>query len=86
MKTQEQKRETFRKGVGVYTCLECGRETRGSKDAFGVEMCRWCYEEASEENSYNDGVITKEQYENRIKEIEEDRSHNQKGGKFLDVE
>jgi len=86
MTMREQKRESFRNGMGVYTCSECGRETRGSKDSFSVEMCRWCYEEAGYDNALSDGAITKEEYDDYIREIEEDRSHNQKGGRFLKLE
>ena len=78
-KQREQKRETFQQGADVFTCLNCGKETRGSRDSYSVRVCRWCYQEEGYENAYSDGTISKDEYEAKIKEIEEDRAKNQVG-------
>lgn len=45
----------FNKGSGVYTCRICGKSTRETGEGEGeLELCRKCYIEAGQENTYLD--------------------------------
>lgn len=47
---------------GAYTCACCGKKTRETgHDESSVDLCAFCYREAGEVNSYNDGNSTEEQ-------------------------
>ena len=74
------RREVFQKGYGAYSCRLCERQTRGSGDAVGVELCRWCFEESGTQNAYFDGAVSLEYYQAEVRRIETDRARNQKGG------
>lgn len=46
----------FMQGVGVYVCSSCGRKTRETgEDESSVELCAYCYLEATLENELSDG-------------------------------
>ena len=48
--------QRFKAGSGVYTCRDCGKDTRATgQGEEGVELCRHCYEDAGMENEHNDG-------------------------------
>lgn len=45
----------FQKGSGVYTCINCGKQTRETGDGeSSVEMCAACYELGGMENMHSD--------------------------------
>lgn len=45
----------FRKGSGVYTCGNCGKQTRETGDGeSSVELCKQCYFEGGQENAHTD--------------------------------
>ena len=51
---------------GTYICDSCGKLTRETgQDESSVQLCRLCYEEALLFNELQDGIITKEEYEDR---------------------
>ena len=60
----------FQKGSGVYICECCGKKTRetGLGESH-VELCAYCYEVAGWENSFSDGIITQEQFKDKIKNL-----------------
>lgn len=62
----------FAKGSGVYQCMGCGRSTRetGGGEA-DLGLCRQCLEQDYALNALNDGEITKDEYDERLVEIEE---------------
>jgi ribosomal protein S14 len=61
--------DKFRRG-GVITCLVCGRKTRETgKDETNLEMCRFCIRENEWLNSFSDGEITEEEYNEELAKI-----------------
>lgn len=54
----------FSRGSGVYTCSDCGKQTRdtGAGEA-PLGLCKTCMQIAELYNSFQDGEITLEEYE-----------------------
>jgi hypothetical protein len=51
-------------GGGAYVCNMCDHRTRNTdKEAAGCNLCKICYEDCLNENSYSDGNITKAEYD-----------------------
>lgn len=48
----------FRRGQGVFPCDCCGRQTRGTIDTIGIDMCAQCYDLAGDDNMHNDDGTT----------------------------
>lgn len=57
----------MQKGSGIYTCEECGKNTRetGNGESF-VRFCRKCYEIGGLENSLSDGTITQDEFDTYV--------------------
>lgn len=59
-----------RKG-GVIKCLVCGKDTRDTgHDEGSLEMCKWCIRKNEVLNSFSDGTITEEEYNDAIAKLE----------------
>jgi len=58
---------------GKFKCAACGRMTRNTGDNASVGLCPLCYEECEIENEYADMRITKEEYEEKMVDLEKRR-------------
>ena len=60
----------FRKGLGVYTCSCCGKQTRetGKSESFNG-LCAYCLEEGEWENALSDGDISEEQFDKIVEDL-----------------
>ena len=61
------KNSRFQRGSGCFTCNDCGKQTRstGRGDNENVGLCVTCYDRAGDFNSYQDGLITREEFNKR---------------------
>lgn len=64
------KHNRFSKGSGVYKCEECGKLTRDTGEGAEVGMCSKCYQKAEWYNSFQDGDITEEEYNDECAKID----------------
>lgn len=59
-----------RTGKTVYTCVECGKQTRETGNGeSGLELCAFCYDLAGWENSLSDGHIDEAGFNEIIKDL-----------------
>ena len=66
----------FTKGSGKYTCQSCGKLTRDTGEGEAeVGLCAYCNACAEWYNSYQDHVITKEEYDAKVLELRKEYKH-----------
>ena len=75
----------FKKGFGVFTCEDCGRQTRGAHNT-NLPYCKECLEVGEQENviSDNSEPEVQEAARKEIKRLQEIIKH--KGGKIGETE
>ncbi len=57
----------FKKGSGCFTCESCGKLTRNT--GRGTGLCAFCNDSFELENSFNDGCISREQFEKSLEAL-----------------
>ena len=67
----DRKREVFQKGRGVYTCVSCGKRTRGDAESADFDLCGRCNAVALLENSCSDGIISESEFSEEMQKIEQ---------------
>lgn len=77
---------TFRLGQSTFHCRACNKLTRDTGDNGSVELCDYCYEEGSLENSLQDGHISQAEFDAEIRSLREQNNRDPTTGKPLKSE